>query len=61
MVSNREADISVRHDRGREYGAMQPDYSPEGRGNAAFVDGHCDLVERLPARSPPHTDPRYGR
>jgi prepilin-type processing-associated H-X9-DG protein len=59
-ITLREADVSVRHDRGREYGAMQPDYSAEGRGNVAFVDGHCDLVPRLPARTPPYTNPRLG-
>lgn len=55
--------VSVRHDRGREYGDWRNDtqYIDRGRGNAAFADGHCEFVERrrlvnpafyIPTRSP---------
>jgi prepilin-type processing-associated H-X9-DG protein len=59
-MSHREARVSVRHDRGREYGAMGPDYSPDGRGNVVFVDGHCGLVERIECQRDYHTEPLNG-
>jgi prepilin-type processing-associated H-X9-DG protein len=60
-VTHREPTVSIRHDRGREYGAAGPDYSFEGRGNVVFVDGHCDLVARIDCQREFHTDPRFGR
>ena len=43
----RSTSISVRHDKGREYGDwLDPLYTQRGRGNVAFADGHCDFVLR---------------
>lgn len=51
--------VSVRHDRGREYGDWRNDsqYLYRGRGNAAFADGHCDFVERRQLVLPVYYNP----
>jgi len=58
-LTGREAAVSVRHDLGRENGAMQPGYSFEGKGLMAFVDGHCAWVPRRYGAEA-RDDPRDG-
>jgi prepilin-type N-terminal cleavage/methylation domain-containing protein/prepilin-type processing-associated H-X9-DG protein len=56
--------LSIRHEPKRILpdtvpNAGSPVPNPEGRGNAAFCDGHADYVQRKYAHDPHHCDPRY--
>ena len=57
----RVSSVSVRHDKGREYGdwGIDPAYHWRGRGNVAFADGHCDFVDRLKLLQQQYVDPTY--
>ena len=57
----RGSSVSVRHDRGREYGDWRndPDYVIRGRGNAGFADGHCEFIPRLWLLDARHILPAY--
>jgi prepilin-type processing-associated H-X9-DG protein/prepilin-type N-terminal cleavage/methylation domain-containing protein len=57
----RLSSVSVRHDRGREYGDWRndPAYQLRGRGNVAFADGHCEFIPRQFLQTAQYILPRY--
>jgi prepilin-type processing-associated H-X9-DG protein len=61
LPDGRVSSVSVRHDKGREYGApgTDPMYHRAGRGNVAFADGHCEFFGRELMGFPAYVDPRY--
>lgn len=70
LTGNRYSDVSIRHDREREYSTeVEPPYTVSrdtvgwtSRGNIVCVDGHCEFIERvkLIGRAEYWWDPGYA-
>jgi prepilin-type N-terminal cleavage/methylation domain-containing protein/prepilin-type processing-associated H-X9-DG protein len=58
--------VSVRHDRGREFGQDMVarlelrEYREAGRGNVVFADGHCEFLPRRRVLYAGHVDPFHA-